>query len=396
MKNSISKVLLVLLFSGLPAVSVAFAQMGSDGSRLPFLADAVTARKLIHPRVDCANDPGDIIALDTSNGASLDDHGKLVADLEAAGFTVRTLDLEADGIPACVRHLMITTQRFTVCLTTPYPPPRVDLVVNGVRSGLGLLLLNEWGPICGAGTAPLADALGADWNANADASETHLAGFQFDPDYRATLFRGVDSWTEIAGSDYSAFTRVAARTDAGQPALIAGRVERGCVVIAGDSDWIADRWIDRSNNRALASNTFAFLNECTRRRLEIDLEPGRNPNCVSPHAMGRVAVTIHGTEAFDATAVDPSSLSFGGAAAVGCSRRDVPKEGPIGVFSRDGRTDLLCHFRTWEVAWPSRGANCAEVVLTGELEGGETIEGRDMVCLPGEPTCEASVPIPLD
>lgn len=392
----ISKVLLVLLFSGLPAVSVAFAQMSSDGSRLPFVANAVTATRITPQRVDCANDQRDIIALDTSNGASLDDHGKLVTDLEAAGFTVSTLDLKVDGIPACVRHLMITTQRFGACLTTPYPPPRIDLVVNSVRSGLGLLLLNEWGAYCGAGSAPVADALGATWNSNAEVSQTHFAGFQFDPGYRATLFRGVDSWTVLAGSDYTAFTRVAARTAAGQPSLIAGRVERGCVVIAGDSDWIADRWIDLSDNRTLASNTFAFLNECTRRRVEIDLEPGRNPNCVHPHALGRVAVTIHGTERFDVTAVDPSSLAFGGATAVVCSQREVPKEGPTGVFSLDGRPDLLCHFRTREVAWPPRGSNCAEIVLTGDLENGETIEGRDMACLAGEPTCEASLPIPLD
>lgn len=394
--REMSRYLFVLIFPGLLAVPGALAQMSADGSHLLLTEDSLHGRRLSVSGVDCTSDHGDVVALDTSNGATLDDHKILVADLLAAGFTVRTLNLAVDGIPSCVRHLMITTQGFNACLTTPYPAPLVDLITNSVRSGLGLFLLNEWGDFCGAGSAPMANALGATWSSNAGASQTCFAGLHFDPDNPATLFQGVRSWTQFVGSDYTAFTGVAVRTDAGQPALIAKRFERGCVVIAGDSNWVADRWVNAADNRTLASNVFAFLNECTRRIVDVDLKPGSNPNCVNPRSRGRVPVAVHGAEDFDVTTIDPSSLSFGGAAAVRCSLEDVESEGPTGVFSRDGWTDLVCHFKTQEVTLPPRGSDCGDVALTGERLDGGAIEGGDIVCIPGELTCESGLPIPVD
>ncbi len=44
--------------------------------------------------------------------------------------------------------------------------------------------------------------------------------------------------------------------------MIAKEFGQGCTVIAGDSNWIADNWIDYNNNRTLASNALVYLNEC--------------------------------------------------------------------------------------------------------------------------------------
>ena len=195
------------------------------------------------PTLDCNVDSGDIVAWDLSNGATTGDHTLLISDLVAAGFTIRTINIAVDSIPPCLHHLVITTQAFNACLTSVYPAPLVDLVRNSVRAGLGLFLLNEWGVSCGQGSAPIANALGAAWNGNFGASQTFFAGTDFDPNNPATLFQGVSSWQQFAGSDYTASVNVVVRTNANLPAMIAGRVERGCVVIAGDSNWIANNWI---------------------------------------------------------------------------------------------------------------------------------------------------------
>lgn len=116
----------------------------------------------------------------------------------------------------------------------------------------------------------------------------------------------------------------------------------------------------------------------------VDLKPATTLNCVNPGSNGRVPVALLGSSDFDVLDVDTSSLSFGGAAPKMCAVEDVAPA--------DGFPDLNCKYKSQEVAWPAPGSDCGSVVLTGEKTDGTVIEGSDVACLAGEPTCELGVP----
>jgi hypothetical protein len=160
--------------------------------------------------------------------------------------------------------LMVSSQSYNSCLVNAYSTAQVDLIRNRVISGMGLLLNNEWGASCGQGTAPIANGLGVTWNGNSNVGwDVFNANVNYDPANPATLFSGVAAWEEFAGSDYTMDAGVVARTNSGIPALIENVYGTGCFVIIGDSNWIADNWIDAYNNRKLAFNAFNLLNGCS-------------------------------------------------------------------------------------------------------------------------------------
>jgi hypothetical protein len=129
--------------------------------------------------------------------------------------------------------------------------------------------------------------------------------------------------------------------------------------------------------------------------VSVDLKPQSNPNCVNPQSRGVVSVAIFGSSTFGVASIDRSTLVFGGAAPLRCSFEDAYREGPTGIFSLDGIPDLVCHFSTQAVSWPAAGANCGRVALAGRLLDGTAIEGGDIACRSGEPTCAAGTPIPV-
>jgi hypothetical protein len=106
----------------------------------------------------------------------------------------------------------------------------------------------------------------------------------------------------------------------------------------------------------------------------IDIRPGDSKNPVNPKSGGVIQVAILSSDAFDATAIDPGSLRFGpdGAHTDGKVRtRDVNK---------DGRPDLLLHFRTQD-----SGIECgdASASLTGRTVNGEPVQGSDTITTVG-------------
>ena len=125
-------------------------------------------------------------------------------------------------------------------------------------------------------------------------------------------------------------------------------------------------------------------------------KPGSNPNCERVNR-GKTAVAVFGSDVFDVTTIDETSLSFGGATPTTCSFEDALMEGPgPGQFSQDGFLDLLCHFRGYEVASaPTDAADCVVIALTGRLLDGTEIAGVDHWCRPGGATCNAGTPLPL-
>jgi len=116
----------------------------------------------------------------------------------------------------------------------------------------------------------------------------------------------------------------------------------------------------------------------------VDLKPGTALNCVNTGSKGKVPVALLGSSTFNVLDVDTSSLSFGGAAVQQCAVQDL--------IPADGFPDLNCKYKTQQVAWPAPGSDCGSVVLTGEKTDGTEIEGSDVACLAGEPTCELGMP----
>jgi len=100
----------------------------------------------------------------------------------------------------------------------------------------------------------------------------------------------------------------------------------------------------------------------------IDIKPGSYPNSINLKAKGLVPVAVLTTDSFDATTVDPATVSFAGAVPVRWATEDV---------DQDGDFDLLFHFKTQELA--DLDQNSIEAFLTGYTFGGEFIWGKDTV-----------------
>jgi hypothetical protein len=253
-----------------------------DGSEpVERAAAAATANSencfLTVPGLNCGLDAGlpNIVAFDYSYFSPgvfpemSGNHCKLMSDLDAAGYTVRKFKSTAWTDPinhgACVDTVVITSLEYNDCLITPFADATVSLLKQKVEAGLGLLLLNEWGDTtqytCGAGTAPLADALEATWQAG-DFSQAFVAGSNYDSNYPASLFAGVGLWEVSRAAQYDTSDGVVVTSDLGHRAMIAKEYGDGCVVMASDTNWAVDGWIDFSNNRVLANNAFEFLRTC--------------------------------------------------------------------------------------------------------------------------------------
>ncbi len=114
----------------------------------------------------------------------------------------------------------------------------------------------------------------------------------------------------------------------------------------------------------------------------IDIKPGSYPNAFNANGNGVIPIAILGSADLDAADIDPSSLSFEGAAvrvkgngSPQCSLEDV--SGPLGT--PDGYLDLVCQFvDTFTEGWVA-GDTVANV--TGNLFDGAPIAGGDSITI---------------
>lgn len=121
----------------------------------------------------------------------------------------------------------------------------------------------------------------------------------------------------------------------------------------------------------------ARANEAFSRELTvlIDIKPGSHPNSINLGSSGVVPVAIFSTPSFDATQVDPESVTLAGAAVrligrgskFACGNEDV---------NGDGRLDVVCHVETAQFMI-EEGATTA--VLTGTTFAGQQIRGEDSI-----------------
>jgi len=114
---------------------------------------------------------------------------------------------------------------------------------------------------------------------------------------------------------------------------------------------------------------------CGTPAIAVDIKPGSPVNSVNPRSKGKIPVAILTTADFDATSVDPATVTFGPAGAA-----IAHAHGHVSDVDSDGDLDLLLHFKTQET-----GIACGDTIarLTGATWSGDPIEGSDSIVTVG-------------
>jgi hypothetical protein len=110
-------------------------------------------------------------------------------------------------------------------------------------------------------------------------------------------------------------------------------------------------------------------------RVAIDIKPGSFPSSINLGSAGVVPVAILSSAAFDATQVDPATVTLAGAAV-----RLIGKAGKYSCqaedVNSDGLTDLVCRVETYQLTIQP-GESTA--VLEAKTFSGEALRGEDIV-----------------
>lgn len=106
----------------------------------------------------------------------------------------------------------------------------------------------------------------------------------------------------------------------------------------------------------------------------IDIKPGSFPNSINLGSNGSVPVAIFGSASFDATTIDPTTVTLA-SAPVRLEGKGTPMAS-LNDVNNDGWLDLVVHVET-EALQLSYGDHMA--TLEGQTFGGVTIRGVDSV-----------------
>jgi len=103
----------------------------------------------------------------------------------------------------------------------------------------------------------------------------------------------------------------------------------------------------------------------------MDIKPGETPNSINPRQNGRVPVAILSVSGFHARSISVNTIRFGRT-----GTEASPSQSALTDVNRDGKLDLLLHFRTQE-----SGIRCGDItaVLTGTTTSGMAIKGADRI-----------------
>ncbi len=109
--------------------------------------------------------------------------------------------------------------------------------------------------------------------------------------------------------------------------------------------------------------------------IQIDIKPGSDPNSINLGSAGVIPVAILSTQSFDATTVDPQTITLSGASVklAGKSAKYLAHKEDV---NGDGLTDLVCQVYTAQF-FIEAGSSIA--VLEGTTYDGTSIHGEDIV-----------------
>jgi hypothetical protein len=114
------------------------------------------------------------------------------------------------------------------------------------------------------------------------------------------------------------------------------------------------------------------------RQVAIDIKPQSIPNAINPYSRGVIPVAILGSDTFDVSDIDVTTLTFGsgGAAPAHNLADSFTYNDHLQDVNLDGYMDLMTHYRTRET-----GIFCGDesATLTGETLDGQPIEGSDSI-----------------
>ena len=110
--------------------------------------------------------------------------------------------------------------------------------------------------------------------------------------------------------------------------------------------------------------------------IPIDIKPGDANNTINLRSRGVIVVAILSTAEFGATTVDLGRVTLAGAP-VATQGRGTPMTS-VADLNRDGRLDLLLHFRTQDLELDPAST---EAVLKGRTFSGQLIRGVDSIRL---------------
>jgi hypothetical protein len=111
------------------------------------------------------------------------------------------------------------------------------------------------------------------------------------------------------------------------------------------------------------------------RTVPIDIEPFIYPNRLNLRSSGVLAVAIFGSESFDATRVDPKTVTISDAGIITVGRKQIPMAF-VRDLNRDGLGDLVFFFNIHDLVLDPENTIA---VLTGNTYDGERITGEDTV-----------------
>jgi len=117
-----------------------------------------------------------------------------------------------------------------------------------------------------------------------------------------------------------------------------------------------------------------FATEAAVLTVAIDIKPGSFPNSINLGSGGLVPVAILSNADFDATTVDPSTVTLAGAQVALKGKGTLMSS--VEDVNGDGLLDLVVHVRTDALQVTQTDT---EAILQGETLGGTPIEGTDSV-----------------
>ena len=149
----------------------------------------------------------------------------------------------------------------------------------------------------------------------------------------------------------------------------------GGVVVFSD-EMTFDSSINQDDNRTLGIRAFEWCAFGLVKKVEIDIKPGNGPNCFNNNGHGVIPVAILSSADFDATQVDPTTISLDGQGVrvIGKANLQAHPEDVNG----DSLNDLVVQIE--DIAGTYE-ADDTLATLMAETFAGVAIQGEDTICI---------------